>query len=93
MTVSKGMPFTISCLSRCKLDFCQVMWTTNKTVFVKNDNEHTVWSTQPYKDVQNSHLTVNALSSSTDYQCLLVTITGKIIDSAEQSVYITKSGR
>ena len=43
------MPFTISCLSRCKLDFCQVMWTTNKTIFVINDNENTIWSTQPYK--------------------------------------------
>ena len=99
ITVSKGMSFTLSCISRCKLDFCQVMWTTNKTsAFVKNDNEHTVWSTQPSiidAQVQTHHLTVNHPSNSTshNYQCLLITIAGKIVDSAEQRVYVTEPGR
>ena len=88
------MSFTLSCISRCKLDFCQVMWTTNKTtVFVKNDNKHTVWSTLLYKDVQSHHLTVHSPSSSTDYQCLLIRTTGEIIASAEQRVYITEPGK
>ena len=62
-------------------------------VFVKNDNEYTVWSAPPYKDVQSHHLTVHSPSSSTDYQCLLIRTTGKIIDSAEQHVYITEPGK
>ena len=74
------------------------MWTTNKSsAFVKNDNEHTVWSTQPSiidAQLQTHHLTVNSPSNSTihNYQCLLITITGKIVDSAEQRVYVTEPG-
>ena len=86
-TVFKGMPFTLRCLTRCRSDFYHVMWTTNKT-FVKSDKEHTIWSSPPFKDTQSHHLTMHSADNSADYQCLLIAITGKIIDSAEQRVYV-----
>lgn len=82
ITVFKGIPFTLRCLSRCRSDFYQVMWTTNKA-FVKSDDQHIIWSSPPFKDTQSHHLTVYAADNSTDYQCLLISITGRIIDSAE----------
>ena len=81
------MPFTLRCLSRCRSDFCQVVWTTNKA-FVKSDKQHTISSSPPFKDTQSHHLTVHAADSSTDYQCSLIAITGRIIDSAKQHVYV-----
>lgn len=93
VTVSKGIPFTLTCSSRCKSDSCQVVWTTDKmSVFVRNDKDHTVWSTPAYKDVQTHYLAVHSASSSTDYCCLLIGITGKILDSAEQHVYVKEPG-
>lgn len=89
------MPYTLACTSRCTLGFCQVLWVANKpsvTVLVSNDNEHTIWSTPAYKDAQTHYINVNSANSSTDYQCLLVTITGRIIDSAQQYVYVKESG-
>ena len=75
--------------------FCQVMWTVKKTsaeMLVSNDNEHVMWSTPPYKDVQTHYLNVNSASISTSYSCSLVTVTGRIADSAQQNVYIKESG-
>lgn len=93
VTVSEGMPFTIACSSTCKTGFCHVAWTTNKTsTFVKTDNEYTVRSTQPYKDTQSHYLTVHSARVATDYQCLLFAITGELIGSAEQRVYIKEPG-
>ena len=86
-TVFKGMPFTLRCLSRCRSDFYQVVWTTNKA-FVKNDKQHTIWSSPPFKDTQSHHLTTHAANNSTDYQCSLIALTGRIIDSAEQHVHV-----
>ena len=94
MTISEGMPYTIICSSRCRLGLCQVVWTTNKgSVFVKSDQDHTIWSTPPYKDTQSHHLTVYSVSSSADFQCLLVSVTGTIIDSAEQHVDVKEPGK
>ena len=95
ITVSSGMPLTLACSSRCMPGFCQVMWTANKSsaeMLVSNDNEHVIWSTPPYKDVQTHYLNVNSASTSTSYNCSLVTITGRIADSAQQSVYVKESG-
>ena len=93
MTVSKEMPFTLTCSSRCRLGLCQVLWATNKgSVFIKDDEEHTIWSTPPYKETQSHHMTVHAASSSADYRCLLVSISGVIIDFAEQLVHVEEPG-
>ena len=95
ITVSRRMPFTLACTSRCMSGFCQVMWTVNKTsakMFVSNENEHIIWSTPPHKDVQTHYLNVNSVSSSTSYNCSLVTVTGRIADSAQQYVYVKESG-
>ena len=93
VTVSKGIPFTLTCSSKCKSGSCQVVWTIDKkSLFVRNDKDYTVWSTPPYKDVQTHYLTVHSASSSTGYHCLLFAITGKIIDSAEQHVYVKEPG-
>lgn len=92
-TVLEGMPYTVTCSSRCKSGFCQVAWTTNKgSVFIENDQEHTIWSTPPYKDTQSHHLTVHSASSSADYRCLLISVTGTIIDSGEQRVDVREPG-
>ena len=93
LTVPKGVPFTLTCSSRCsRSDFCHVAWTTNKTIFVKNDKEHTTWSTLPHKGTQNHYLTLHSARSSTNYQCLLIAVSGRIIDSSEQSVYVKDTG-
>ena len=93
VTVLEGMPYTVTCSSRCKAGFCQIAWTTNKgSVFINNDQEHTIWSTPSYKDTQSHHLTVHSASSSADYQCLLISVTGTIIDSADQRVDVKESG-
>ena len=93
VTVSKGMPLTITCLSKCRSDSsCKVIWTTNKTVFVRNDEEHTVWSTPPYKNTQAHHLSIYSAGKSSKYQCLLIDITGRIIDLAEQQVHVEELG-
>ena len=87
ITISQGVPFTMTCLSRCRSEFCQVLWTTGtKSKFVKE--KHTVWSSPPYKYTQSHHLTIHSASISTDYQCNLITVTGRIIDSAEQRVHV-----
>ena len=81
------MPYTVSCSSRCRPGFCQVLWTTNRgSTFVKNDKDYTITSTPPYIDMQSHQLIVHTANSSTDYQCKLVSVTGRIIDSAEQYV-------
>ena len=59
---------------------------------MSNDNEHVMWSTPPYKDVQTHYLNVNSASISTSYSCSLVTVTGRIADSAQQNVYVKESG-
>ena len=90
------MPYTLACTSRCMLGFCQVLWVANKTsatVLVSNDNEHTIWSTPVYMDAQTHYLNVNSARSSTNYHCLLVTITGRIIDFAQQHAYVKESGK
>ena len=93
VTVSKGIAFTLTCSSKCKSGSCEVVWTTDKmSVFVRNDKYHTIWSTPPYKHEQTHYLTVHSASSSTSYHCLLIAITGKILDSAEQRVYIKEPG-
>ena len=93
VTVSKGIAFTLTCSSKCKSGSCEVVWTTDKmSVFVRNDKDHTIWSTPPYKHVQTHYLTVHSASSSTSYHCLLIAITGKILNSAEQRVYIKEPG-
>ena len=61
-------------------------------MFVRNDKDHTVWSTPTYMDAQTHFLTINSASRSTDYHCLLIGITGRIIDSAEQHVYVKEPG-
>ena len=62
-------------------------------MFVRNDQDHTVWSTPTYVYGRtNSFLTINSASRSTDYHCLLIAITGRIIDSAEQHVYVKEPG-
>ena len=88
----KEMPFTLNCKSRCRSGLCQVMWTTNK-MFVKNGEEYTIWSTPPFKDTQSHHLTVHSASNSANYQCLLIDVTGRIIDSVEQHVEVKESGK
>ena len=94
MTILEGMPYTITCSSRCRLGLCQVVWTTNKgSVFVKSDQEYTIWSTPPYKDTQSHHMTVHFASSSADYQCLLISVIGTIINSAEQHVDVKEPGK
>lgn len=70
-----------------------MIWTTNKTSkFVNNDKEHTIWSSPPFKDTQYHHMTVYSASSSTNYQCKLIDVTGRTIDSAEQDVYVEEPG-
>ena len=82
------------CASKCKPGSCQVAWTTNNTsVFVKNNEEHTVWSVPSCKDMETNYLTVHSASSSTSYRCLLIGISGRIIDSADQHVYVTEPGK
>ena len=96
VTVSKGTPFSLICASKCRPGSCQVVWMTNKrSVFVKNNEEHTIWSVPPctYKDMETNYLTVHSASSSTVYHCLLIGINGRIIDSAEQHVYVTEPGK
>ena len=93
VTVLEGIPYTVTCSSRCRSGFCQVAWTTDKgSVFINNDQEHTIWSTAPYKDTQSHHLTVHSASSSAEYQCLLISVSGTIIDSAEQHVNVKEPG-
>ena len=92
--VTKGLPLTLTCSSRCRNNLCQVVWTTNKTSkFVKDDEEHTIWSTPSYKDTQNHHMTIHSATRSTDYQCLLISVTGRLIGTAEQHVDVKEPGK
>ena len=93
--IFKGMPFTLTCKSRCSYrpDVYQVIWkTNNKSVFVENDKDHTVWSTPAFKDTQSHHLTVHAASRSADYQCLLIDVHNRNISGAELHVNVKESG-
>ena len=96
--IFKGMPFTLTCKSRCTYgaDVYQVVWKTigNKTsMFVRNDEDHTVWSTLAYKDTQSHHLTVHSANRSGDYECAVIDVNGGVISSAEQHVDVKESGK
>ena len=95
MTVLKGLPVTLSCLSRFSSDLYRVMWTTNnlKTTKFVNDDEHTAWTSTSYKNTQYHHLIIHSVITSTDYRCLLVDISGKIIDSSGQYVHVEEPGK
>ena len=93
--IFKGMPFTLTCISRCnyKSDLYQVIWKTNKTsVFVKDDKDHTVWSTPAHNGTQSHYLTVHSASRSGDYECALIDVNGTVISSTEQYVDVKESG-
>ena len=71
------------------------MWTTNnlKTTKFVNDDEHTAWTSTSYKNTQYHHLIIHSVITSTDYRCLLVDISGKIIDSSGQYVHVEEPGK
>ena len=94
VTVLKGLPITLSCLSRCSLDSYQVMWATNEaSKFVKDDDGQTVWTSPPYKNTQYHHLSIHSVVTSGNYQCLLFDVSGKLIDSIEQHVHAEEPGK
>ena len=95
VTVLKGLPVTLSCLSRFSSDLYRVLWATNnfKTSKFVNDDEHTVWTSPSYKNTQYHHLTIHSAVTSTNYWCLPIDVSGNIIDSSGQYVCVEEPGK
>jgi len=87
VTVFKGLPFKLGCTSLCRPEFYHVMWMTEGK-FISNDEQHEISSSRPFQDSQNHELIVHSSHKSATYQCLLITTTGRIVDSVEQHVLV-----
>jgi len=87
--VFKGLPFKLGCTSLCSYrpEFYHVMWMMEGK-FISNDEQYEISSSRPFRDSQDHELIVHSSHKSATYQCLLITTTGRIVDSVEQHVLV-----
>ena len=87
----KNLPITINCtvMTNVHINQHKLLWIENNT-FVQPGNHYTTWSS-PSKNstnIQHHYLAIHAVINPAAYTCMLVSTSGKVVDSATQYIVV-----